>query len=245
MSTADPGHPPPNGARADSGSGTDAGAGADAGTESGPAERGPDNPAARFGASMSPRASAISLQARLIRKERENLERVFAGMESEDSVARAAAVIAGARRRFIGGHGRSAAFAHLLNLDLSHGVSQVSLIDGIGTRSIDVLTDVRATDVLVAFSMRRYRRETVQLVREFSNRGGTVVAVTDSLDSPLIEHSAEFVIVPTDSASVTDSATGVAAVIHLLTALTTASAKGSRRRLSERESLIQEMGIYI
>lgn len=208
-------------------------------------QRGLDNPAARFGASMTPRASAKTLQARLIRKERENLERVFASFETEDSVARAAALIAGARRRFIVGHGRSAAFAHLLDLDLSHGVSQVSLIDGQSTRSIDVLTDVRGTDVLVAFSMRRYRRETAELVHAFAQRGGTVVAVTDSADSPLVEPASEVVIVPTDSASVTDSATGIAAVIHLLTALTTASAKGSRRRLTERESLIQEMGLYI
>ncbi|MCH8561521.1 MurR/RpiR family transcriptional regulator [Nesterenkonia sp. DZ6] len=208
-------------------------------------QRGPDNPAARFGASMSPRASAKTLQARLIRKERENLERVFASFETEDSVARAAALIAGARRRFIVGHGRSAAFAHLLDLDLSHGVSQVSLIDGQSTRSIDVLTDVRSTDVLVAFSMRRYRRETADLVHAFAQRGGTVVAVTDSVDSPLVAPASEVVIVPTCSASVTDSATGIAAVIHLLTALTTASAKGSRRRLTERESLIQEMGLYI
>ncbi|MGJ9373381.1 MurR/RpiR family transcriptional regulator [Nesterenkonia sp. CF4.4] len=208
-------------------------------------QRGLDNPAARFGASMSPRASAKTLQARLIRKERENLERVFASFETEDSVARAAALIAGARRRFIVGHGRSAAFAHLLDLDLSHGVSQVSLIDGHSTRSIDVLTDVRGTDVLVAFSMRRYRRETAELVHAFAQRGGTVVAVTDSAESPLVEPASEVVIVPTDSASVTDSATGIAAVIHLLTALTTASAKGSRRRLTDRESLIQEMGLYI
>ncbi|MBO0597017.1 MurR/RpiR family transcriptional regulator [Nesterenkonia sp. E16_7] len=207
--------------------------------------RGPDNPAARFGASMAPRASAKTLQARLIRKERENLERVFASFETEESVARAAALIAGARRRFIVGHGRSAAFAHLLDLDLSHGLSQVSLIDGQSTRSIDVLTDVRGTDVLVAFSLRRYRRETAELVRAFAQRGGTVVAVTDSTESPLVEPATELVIVPTDSASVTDSATGIAAVIHLLTALTTTSAKGSRRRLTERESLIQEMGLYI
>lgn len=79
----------------------------------------------------------------------------------------------------------------------------------------------------------------------FAQRGGTVVAVTDSADSPLVESASEVVTVPTDSASVTDSATGIAAVIHLLTALTTASAKGSRRRLTERESLIQEMGLYI
>ena len=202
--------------------------------------RGPDSPAARFGGSMSPRASAKNLQARLTRKEREKLEHVFTSIQTEDSVARAAALIARARRRFIGGHGRSAAFAHLLNLGLSDGVSQVSFIDGLGTRSIDVLTEM-----LVAFSMRRCLRETVQLVKGFAECGGAVVAETDSADSPLVEHCAEALIVPTNSASVTDSATGVSAVIHLLTAQTTASAKGSRRRLTQKESLIQEMGPYI
>ena len=32
--------------------------------------------------------------------------------------------------------------------------------------------DVRGTDVLVAFSMRRYRRETADLVHAFAQRGG-------------------------------------------------------------------------
>ena len=207
-------------------------------------QRGLDNPAARFGASMSPRASAKTLQARLIRKERENLERVFASFETEDSVARAAALIAGARRRFIVGHGRSAAFAHLLDLDLSHGVSQVSLIDGQSTRSIDVLTDVRGTDVLVAFSMRRYRRETAELVHAFAQRGGAVVRSQTRpsrrwWSRPARSSSSP----PTPPRSRTRHRhrrgdPPARRADHR-------KCQGSRRRLTERESLIQEMGLHI
>lgn len=207
--------------------------------------RGPDNPAARYGSRMGARSSSAALQARLIKQERTVLDQLFDEIQAEDSVARVAAVLAGARRRFISGAGRSAAFAHLLDLDLSHGVPHVTHIDGTTVRPLDVLPDIRATDALIVFAMRRYRRETVQLAEQFAERGAQVVAVTDAADSPVLQFAAEHIIVPTASASVTDSATGVVAVIHLLTALTTASSKGSRRRLAEREDLIEQMGLYI
>lgn len=206
--------------------------------------RGPDSPAGRFGARMAARPSATSLQTRLVKKELETLHAVYESLEADQTVARAAATVVGARRRFVIGAGRSAAFALLLDVDLSLGVSQVTLIDGLIIRPMDVLTDVRATDVLIAFSMRRYRRETVQFVEQFVERGGTVVAITDSPDSPLMPFAKDAIVVSTASESVTDTATPVAAVIHLLAALTTASAKGARRRLQEREIISSEMGFY-
>lgn len=205
------------------------------------------SPADRYGARMGsvrPGVAANQLQARVIRQERETLNEVWDAVAEDHSVARAAAVVVGARRRYVTGAGRSAVFARLLEFDLSYGLSQVYLVDGEGGRAMDVLADVRATDVLIAFSVRRYRRDTARFVQEYTRRGGTVVAITDSPDSPLLPHATEAVVVPTTSASVTDSATAMVTVIHLLTALTTASAKGARRRLAERDTLAEDLELY-
>jgi DNA-binding MurR/RpiR family transcriptional regulator len=145
----------------------------------------------------------------------------------------------------VAGAGKSFAYASLLATDLSAGLSQVTLIDGAVVRAIDILSEVRTSDVLVAVSLRRYRRETVLAAEHFAAAGGTVVAITDDPGAPLAATAAETVVVSTDSASYADSPTAVAAVIHLLTTLTTASAKGARRRIAERDRLARALGTHL
>ncbi|MGG1908946.1 SIS domain-containing protein [Microbacterium sp. NRRL B-14842] len=103
---------------------------------------------------------------------------------------------------------------------------------------------MRASDVLIAFSLRRYREETVRLGRLFHEAGGQLVVITDSEDAPLASIATSLIRVRTGSASYADSPTPVAAVCHLLSALTTASAKGARRRLAERDRLVARLGLY-
>ncbi|MGH3703270.1 MAG: MurR/RpiR family transcriptional regulator, partial [Agromyces sp.] len=134
--------------------------------------------------------------------------------------------------------------AALLNADLAATVPNVYLIDGHALNPLDVLSDVRSTDVLILFSLRRYRRETVTLGRLFSEAGGQLVVFTDSDDAPLAPFATSLILLQTGSASYADSPTSVAAVCHLLSTLTTASAKGARRRLATRDELNHEMNLY-
>jgi DNA-binding MurR/RpiR family transcriptional regulator len=103
---------------------------------------------------------------------------------------------------------------------------------------------VQESDVLVAFSFRRYRRETISICEQFAAAGGSVVAITDDETAPIVGIADVTITVPTTSASFTDSPTAVAATIHILSTLTTASSKGARRRLAERDRLSDELGIY-
>ncbi|PSK88919.1 DNA-binding MurR/RpiR family transcriptional regulator [Murinocardiopsis flavida] len=202
------------------------------------------SPGDRFGARLQRRSSAAALQAQLVEQETRNLAEALDRVVADGSVAQAAATVIAARRRFITGSGKSFAYASLLATDLSAGLSQVTLVDGAVVRPLDILSEVRETDVLVAVSLRRYRRETVVMADRFRAAGGTVVGVTDADGAPLAAIADEVIVVPTDSASYADSPTAVAAVLHLLATLTTASAKGARRRLAERDRLSRELGIY-
>ena len=92
--------------------------------------------------------------------------------------------------------------------------------------------------------MRRYRRETTKLGELFHAAGGKLVLVTDSDDAPLAPLADALIRVRTDSASYADSPTAMAAVCHLLSALTTASAKGARRRLTIRDELATALDLY-
>ncbi|SER95044.1 DNA-binding transcriptional regulator, MurR/RpiR family, contains HTH and SIS domains [Propionibacterium cyclohexanicum] len=201
-------------------------------------------PGARYRARIET-TSAATLQSRLIASEVSNLTEAFDRLAADGSVCRAAALTVKARRRFVIGSGKSHAYATLLAADLSTAVAQVNLVDDSSTSLLDLLSDVRESDVLVAFSFRRYRRSTVAAAREFTAAGGTVVAVTDDEAAPLAEHARELVVVATDSASYADSPTAVAATSHVLATLTTASAKGARRRFADRDRISEDLGLYL
>ncbi|MEU8224960.1 SIS domain-containing protein [Kribbella sp. NPDC048915] len=202
------------------------------------------SPQARYDARLQRRSSAM-LQRRVVEQERATIDAALDQILTDSSIAQAAARIVAARRRFIIGSAKSFSYASLLAFDLGVGLSQVTLIDGTVVRGVDVLSDVRANDLMVAFSFRRYRRDTVEIARRFVDAGGELVAVTDFEDAPLAKIADQCIYVATGSASYVDSPTVVASVLHVLATLTTASSKGARRRLMERDRLNTELGLYV
>lgn len=202
------------------------------------------SPDARFGARLGRRPSASALLAQVIEAERDNLDRSLTALQTDGSLEVAAQRMVTARRRFILGASKSRAHATLLHLELSASLAGVTLIDEAAVRAIDVLSDVRPTDVLVAFSFRRYTHHTVVVAREFAAAGGTVLAITDDPRCALARTSEVCVVVGTGSASFSDSPTAVSAAVHALATLTAASAKGARRRLARRDHLAHALAIY-
>ncbi|MBC9954752.1 MurR/RpiR family transcriptional regulator [Leucobacter sp. cx-42] len=202
------------------------------------------SPQDRFGERLKTNLSAEGIQSQVIESELSSLAQTLEELAETGDVPRAAALILSARRRYIGGEGKSAAYAQLLNADLSATLSNVFLIDGRGLSPITVLTDVRASDVLIVFSMRRYREETIKLGRLFKEAGGQLVVITDSEECPLAHFATALIKVRTGSVSYADSPTAVAAVCHLLSTLTTASAKGARRRLAVRDQYAAQIALY-
>jgi len=202
------------------------------------------SPGERYGDRFRTNLSAEGLQAKVIEAETRALARTFEDLSRSGDVPRAATLILGARRRYITGRGKAAAYAELLGADLGATLSNVFIVDGRALTPLTVLTDVRATDVLVAFTMRRYREETVRFGELFHRAGGQLVLVTDSADAPLTDIASAVIAVHTHSASYADSPTSVAAACHLLSTLTTASAKGARRRLAVRDELAADLHLH-
>lgn len=209
-------------------------------------------------ASRAPRSASV-LKARLIEAHREEFDAGLAWAADDPMLEAAAARITGARRRFVLGAATSFTYASLLAAKLSNALAQVTLIDGTIVRPLDVLSDVRATDVLIALSLSRFRGYTIDTAVPFADAGGALVVITDSADNPLNAYATEAIVIrPDDSAGLKQqsgalsmhpespevSPTTVALVIDLLTALSSASAKGARRRFTERQRLASELGLY-
>ncbi len=204
----------------------------------------PSSPDQRYGARLRRRSSSSILLDRLLDHETANLAETAHRIRTDGTLEQAAARIVAARRRFVIGGSKSSAYAALLAIDLSASLANVTLVDGIAARPVDVLCDVRSDDVLVAFSFRRYTQATIAVAREFAAAGGAVVGITDDPDSSLARLAEVAVVVGTRSASYVDSPTAVAAATHILATLTAASAKGARRRLARREEVTRDLELY-
>jgi DNA-binding MurR/RpiR family transcriptional regulator len=201
-------------------------------------------PDERYGARLQRRSTATALLQQVVAQETANLSATLHRLQADGSLEQAARRIVAGKRRFVTGGSKSWSYASLLATDLSASMANVMLIDGTVVRAVDVLSDVRPGDVLVAFSLRRYARSTIAVAEEFAAAGGTVVGITDDERSAVARVADVAVVVSTDSASYADSPTAVAAVVHILATLAAASAKGARRRLARRDVLTAKLGVY-
>jgi DNA-binding MurR/RpiR family transcriptional regulator len=200
-------------------------------------------PSERFDRNVQ-RRSAQVLKQRVLEQQREEFEKALAWAAEQDAIERAAALIVSARRRYLLGYGKSLAYASMLATDLSAGLSGVHLVGDGSLRALDVLSDVRQGDLLVAVSMSRYRRETVDVAAAYVRRGGDLVLITDADDAPLTAAATTSIVIGTESASYANSPTSVVLALHLLATLTIASSKGAGRRLHLRDELAADLGLY-
>ncbi|SCL70647.1 MurR/RpiR family transcriptional regulator [Micromonospora peucetia] len=200
-------------------------------------------PSERFDRNVQ-RRSAQVLKQRVLEQQRTEFGKALAWAAEQDTIEQAAALIVSARRRYLLGYGKSLSFASLLASDLSAGLSGVHLVDGAALRALDVLGDIRQGDLLVAVSLARYRRETIDIASAYVRHGGQLVLVTDAEDAPLADSAAVRIVIRTDSASYANSPTSVVLALHLLATLTIASSKGAGRRLRERDALAAELDLY-
>ncbi len=191
-----------------------------------------------------PRRRSSALKSRILQAERSALERSVEAFESDPSFERASALIAGSRRRFVLGRGASQGSAATLASALGASFSQVMLAAPPSLEALDLLSDVRTGDALIAVCTRPYRRDTVEIARQYVAAGGTVVLLTDSSDSPLSAFAAEQVVVDTEDRELGDTSSGILLAIRLLVDLAAASSKGAARRAQERERLGAVLDLY-
>jgi DNA-binding MurR/RpiR family transcriptional regulator len=200
--------------------------------------------------------SATVLKTRLLDAHRDEFTAALEWAAEDPSIEAAAARITAARRRFVLGAATSFTYASLLAAKLSAALAKVTLVDGTIVRPLEILSDVHDSDLLIAISLKPYRRYTVDVAAPFVQAGGSLVLVTDSGSSPLIPYADEAVVIaaPPPGTEVSDrlhpetpaaSPAVVGLVVDILTALSSASAKGAQRRLAERERLAVELGLYL
>ena len=151
-----------------------------------------------------------------------NVEALFAGLDIDELKA-AADLIAGARVANILGVGTAQPladnFAYVAGMALDH----VRSIPGTGL-SIDHAARFESGDVLLAMTFSPYRIEIVKAVEMAHHRGIPVIAISDSLASPIVRSATHAFVVPNDSPLPFSSNVASTALLETLLAFVVADA---------------------
>ncbi|MBN9044593.1 MAG: MurR/RpiR family transcriptional regulator [Rhizobiales bacterium] len=157
----------------------------------------------------------------------ETLERHMAALcrpDALDAVTAAATALAGAGRIYVLGYRSSypvaCHFAYVYGL----AGGSVLLLDGPGGTGSDALREAKKGDALLAVSVKPYTRAAVELADYALDMGLDIVAITDSVVSPLVARARASVIVPTESPSFFHTMAPAFAVAEALAAMLAASA---------------------
>ena len=173
-----------------------------------------------------------------------NIEALFAGITA-DGVKAAADRIVEARATYVLGvgiaHSVARNFAYLAGMALETVVA----IPKEGSLPVDDLVRAGPGDVLLAVTFEPYRSEVVQAVQAAREQEVAVIAVTDSLASPIALDAEHIFCVPTVTAQFFTSTVALSALLETLMAFVVADAPdevvASIERFHRRR---HEIGVY-
>jgi DNA-binding MurR/RpiR family transcriptional regulator len=181
---------------------------------------------------------------RTLRREQDNLAETLELLQRSGTLELAARDILTSRRRWVFGDLKSRGYAQLFAADLTSALGSVTLVEPSAAAVLAALSDAHRLDSLTVFCFRRYSRLTVRVAQHFAALGATVVAVTDSEQSPVCAHAAHTLRVITRSDAPTHSPTAVTAIGHALAAVSAAGAKGAAKRALRKRALAASMEWY-
>jgi DNA-binding MurR/RpiR family transcriptional regulator len=171
------------------------------------------------------------------------------GLSQPEAIRRftaAADLIASAGRVFCLGQRSSFSVAYIFHYVRALFGSSSVLVDGSGGSGIDALRAIGKGDVLLAISVNRYVRHTIEAAKFARDRGARVVALTDSEISPLAPVADETILVRTETPSFFHTMAPAFAAAECLAALV-AARRGPETlaALDESERQLAAFGTYV
>ncbi|MBO5449439.1 MAG: MurR/RpiR family transcriptional regulator [Ruminococcus sp.] len=161
-----------------------------------------------------------------------DIERIRATLDeiSKEDLNRAADMIASAGTIYIMGTRSSASIAVFLNYYLSLIFPHVKLVQSATTSELfEKIMRIDSNDVMIGVSFPRYSNQTVKALTYAKNNGARVIAVTDSVSSPLADCADALLLARSDMASFVDS---LVAPLSLVNALLVAVSSRCRDRVT-------------
>ena len=151
-----------------------------------------------------------------------------------------------ARHIYVLGVRSAASLASFAAFYLNFVYDSVTLIEPAGTgEGFDQAFRINSDDVCIAISFPRYSKQTINMLRFISDRGATVISVTDSENSPIAQFATHLLLARSSMVSFVDS---LVAPLSLINALIAAAAREKSEEvynnLSSLENIWNEYQIY-
>lgn len=157
------------------------------------------------------------LASEMIAAERENLALTLEANGS-DGLAAASSLLAGSRRLYIMGLRSLFPAAFYTYYACTMFREDSVLLDGPGGTYADRLRGIGSEDAMLIYSLEPYSREVIQAASYAVEQGASLVAVSDSLVSPLAALTPNLLLVGTDGPSLFKSVVSAMAVAQALVA---------------------------
>jgi len=199
---------------------------------------------ARWLQSLSQRGEMGALYAASAESAIDKIESFFASTDHA-AIAAAARAIVAARHSYVLGvgvnHGVAQTFAYLVGM----AIDGVRALPQGGTLPTDALARAGEHDLLVAMTFRPYRREVVEAVAVARAQGLRVIAISDSLASPIMPDAQLRFIVPTETPQFFISTIALTAFFEVLIAFIIAEAgEEAVASIEAYHARRQALGIY-
>jgi DNA-binding MurR/RpiR family transcriptional regulator len=162
-----------------------------------------------------------------------NLSDLFASVDAKQLRETADAIVA-ANRVIITGVGSCYALANYFYYVARMALHNVVLTPQQGSLPIDDLTDVGAGDILVAFTFRPYRQETIDAAQIAKSHKAKVIAITDSRTAPVAFNSHTVFLIPTETPQFFPAVSSALALLECLLAFIVA--RGGRKAVRNIEA---------
>ncbi|RID90242.1 MurR/RpiR family transcriptional regulator [Gemmobacter lutimaris] len=175
----------------------------------------------------------------------DNIEGLFASTDHR-TIQAAAREIVSARRCFALGVGVNNAIAQNFAYLAGMAIDGVRALPQGGTQPVDGLARANENDVLIAMTFRPYRREIVEAVAVARAQRVRVIAISDSLASPIMPDAQHRFVVPTDTPQFFISTVALTAFFEVLIAFIIAEAgEDVVSSIESYHSQRHALGIYV
>lgn len=177
-----------------------------------------------------------------------DVDKIKKTLELVDRVAfdQAVDAILGAKNIYIVGVRSAAGLAQFLNFYFSLMFKNVHLVSILSiSEMFEEIMHIDKGDVMIGISFPRYSRRTVTALRYAASRGGTVISLTDSEDSPLAALSSITLLARSDMLSFVDSLVAPMSLINaLILALGMKKQEEMEQTFENLEHLWDEYNVY-
>lgn len=171
--------------------------------------------------------------------------RDVASADNARALERARDVIRAARTVHVVGMRSCHSLAHLFHYAYSLVYGNAVLVDGHAGTLCDRLARLGSDDAVLAIGFRPYTRDTVRATSLAVEKGAQVVAVTDSLVSPLAEGATQVLLIDTASPSYFQSLVPALAQVQALLALLVADGgEAALEAIIHTENEMEAFGAY-